>query len=159
MARGFPWGDKATDGRVFAASVVWTGVVMTLAIKNMGASGPAAELGVSLSTPGVRRCVLASLGWVLMMLNSYGLQVFLRLGKQNFSSKALGGAERVVYNSLEHAPAFLMLMWLHCILVDADQAGYLGMVYVAHRFVYGIFFRRWGSSLSCASHAPSLGMR
>ena len=87
------------------------------------------------------------------------LQVFPRLGKQNFSSKALGGVERVVYNSLEHAPAFLMLMWLHRILVDADQAGYLGMVYVAHRFVYGIFFRRWGSSLSCASHAPSLGMR
>ena len=105
-----------------------------------GASGPAAELGVSLSTPGVRRCVLASLGWVLMMLNYVRTAGLPASRKQNFSSKALGGAERVVYNSLEHAPAFLMLMWLHCILVDADQAGYLGMVYVAHRFVYGIFF-------------------
>ena len=134
----FPWGDEATDGRVFAASRV-DRRRHDARDQEHGGERPAAELGVGLSTPGVRRCVLASLGWVLMMLNSYGLQVFLRLGKQNFSSKALARSA-IVYNSLEHAPAFLMLMWLHCILVDADQAGYLGMVYVAHRFVYGIFF-------------------
>lgn len=141
----FPWGDKATDDRVMFAAIVYQGIVTSLAMTNMGESGPASEgAGISLSNPGVRNCVLASLIWVLMIFNSMGLQVFLRLGAKNFSKGANSGARRVVYNSLEWAPQFFVLMWLHCIFVDSAQAGVLGFVYVFHRILYGVFFSAMG---------------
>ena len=143
----FPWGDKATDPRIFGLAIAYCGCVMSYVMTQTQAralSGPAGASGLSLSNEGVRRTVLASVLWVLMQLNAFGLQVFLRLGAKNFSQKALGGAERIVYNSLEHAPAFFVLLWAHCVFVDAGQAGVLGLVYVAHRFMYGILFAWMG---------------
>lgn len=138
----FPWGDKALHMPVFLGALCYTGCVMAYALTHMGRTGPAAAL--SLDNPGVRLCVLASLGWVVMMYNSMGLQVFLRIGAHNFSKEALGGAGRIVYNSVEHAPTFFVLMWLHCVFVDASQAGYLGCLYVCHRFLYGVVFSAMG---------------
>lgn len=158
MAKKFPWGDKALDNRVMFAAIVYQGIVTSLAITYMGKSRPAGEgQGISLSEPGVRMCVIASLLWVLMILNSMGLQVSLRLDKKNFSKGANGGAKRIVYNSLEHAPTFFVLMWLHCVFIDSAQAGFLGLVYVFHRYLYGLFFSVMGQFTMLCEFATQPG--
>jgi uncharacterized MAPEG superfamily protein len=56
----------------------------------------------------------------------------------------LRAADRVQLNTLEHMPAFLVLLWLYAAVVDVSDAAILGWLYVILRAIYPIFM---GSSL------------
>jgi uncharacterized membrane protein YecN with MAPEG domain len=47
-------------------------------------------------------------------------------------------ADRIQLNMLEHMPAFLILLWLHALIVDIDEATIVGGIYVAFRAVYPV---------------------
>ncbi len=45
-------------------------------------------------------------------------------------------ADRIQLNMLEHMPAFLILLWLHAVIVDINEATIAGGIYVAFRAAY-----------------------
>jgi hypothetical protein len=45
-------------------------------------------------------------------------------------------ADRYVGNTLEHMPAFLLLLWLNAVFVDPRSASWAGAVYVGARLLY-----------------------
>ena len=45
-------------------------------------------------------------------------------------------ADRIQLNMLEHMPAFLILLWLHALIVGVDEATIAGGIYVAFRAAY-----------------------
>lgn len=47
--------------------------------------------------------------------------------------------DRIQLNTLEHMPPFLVLMWLHALIVSTSSAAILGSIYVAIRASYPFF--------------------
>jgi uncharacterized membrane protein YecN with MAPEG domain len=57
-------------------------------------------------------------------------------------------ADRIVGNTLEHMPAFLVLLWLNAIFVGARGATLAGAAYVVSRLIYPLVLgRRLGKGI------------
>ncbi len=63
----------------------------------------------------------------------------IKFDRYSSSDPKLRAADRIQLNTLEHMPAFLILLWLHAAIVDPAQAGLLGWGYVGLRALYPIF--------------------
>ena len=60
----------------------------------------------------------------------------------------LRAADRMQLNTLEHMPPFLVLLWLHALVVGPETSAMLGWVYVALRASYPFFLgRRLGRNI------------
>ncbi len=58
--------------------------------------------------------------------------------RYNSRDREMLAADRIQLNMLEHMPAFLLLLWLHAVIVDIDEATIAGGIYVAFRAVYPV---------------------
>ena len=94
-------------------------------------------------------CVTLAYVAVYYAFNLNVLRVKLRLAKkykaegQSFDryfgqDRELLAADRVQLNMLEHMPVFLVLLWLHALVVGATEATILGAIYTATRFLYPV---------------------
>ena len=57
-------------------------------------------------------------------------------------SREMLAADRAQLNMLEHMPVFLILMWVHALLVSAFEATMLGAVYTGTRALYPMLVGR-----------------
>ena len=152
----YPWGDNAFDDRVFGASLLYTGILFTVFLKFVIPEDglPAIDSGMALHPPltkkgmptggGVAGTIVATLAWTWIYWNSMAIQVYTRMFKQNHSDGATYLTGRIMGNTLEHAIVFLPLMWLHCAYINATEAHYLGLFYVANRVLYQIVYAYFG---------------
>ena len=71
-----------------------------------------------------------------------------RFDRYNGDYPELRASDRVQLNTLEHMPPFLVLLWLHALVVGPGSAAVLGWVYVALRASYPFFLgRRLGRNI------------
>ena len=55
--------------------------------------------------------------------------------------RELLAADRVQLYMLEHMPVFLVLLWLHALVVSGTEAAILGGIYTASRALYPVLLR------------------
>ena len=135
------WGDNPLDDRLLGFAQLWTGVSLSAYLTFVvGPAGGAPGIDSGMSLDSVKPAVFATLAWCLIYYNGMGVQVWTRLLKNNVSKGATDATGRIMANTMEHAPSFLCLMWLHCAYVNSTEAGYIGLYYVAHRTVYQCFY-------------------
>ena len=139
--RAYPWGDKETTLPGLVAAI-WAGAV--------GVGGAVAALGPRERRPGLgleeaRGTVFVTLAFLLVLYNAMGVQVYLKILYGNRRPEAKNIADRMVGNTLEQAPAFLSLLWLHTAYVDTREAAVLGTVYVAFRLLYQLAYGAYGT--------------
>lgn len=72
----------------------------------------------------------------------------VRFDRYTSLDPALRAADRVQLNTLEHMPTFLVLLWLHALVVDPSPAAFLGWIYVVLRGLYPFFLgQRLGENI------------
>ena len=152
----FPWGDNAFDDRLFLASLIYSAVTFTVLLQMVIPTGgqPAIDSGMAMHPTfskkgeqlggGVAGTIIATLAWIWIYWNGFGIQVFTRMNHMNLSDGASNCTGRIMGNTLEHAVVFLPLMWLHCAYINSVEAHYLGLWYAANRVGYHILFGYFG---------------
>lgn len=152
----YPWGDNALDDRVMMASMIYTGVLLSVMLQVVipGEGVPAINSGMALHPTftkkgepvggGVAGTIIATLAWIWVYWNGMAIQVYTRMNHKNLGEAATFCTGRIVGNTLEHAVVFLPVMWLHCAYINSTEAAYLGMFYVVNRVGYQIIFGYFG---------------
>lgn len=88
--------------------------------------------------------VLVTLAWIHVYNQCIGHQLGIKMDFANDNPNAKQVAERCFYNTIEQAPLFLLLLWMHAIFVDASVATSLGANYVFFRMLYPVFYSAFG---------------
>ena len=138
--RAYPWGDKETTLPGLVAAI-WAGAVGVGGA--VAALGPRERRGLGLEE--ARGTVFVTLAFLLVLYNAMGVQVYLKILYGNRRPEAKHIGDRMLGNTLEQAPAFLSLLWLHTAYVDTREAVVLGTVYVVFRLLYQLAYGLYGT--------------
>ena len=120
---------------------------VTVAFSATTVKGAALQAGAGL-LDACRGALLANSAWCVVYYNLIGVSLLCKFSNaawQLFSDKDTTAAfdtiaSRFAGNMMEHSVMFLSSLWMYTLFADSATGGTLGMLYVATRLAYPLFY-------------------
>lgn len=143
----YPWGESGFTMPfmfvcIFIAGLVTGGVLVSLGPEN----GKVADDFPSPKQ--VSGVAMVSAAFALVSYVLLGHQIGIKFATDvspQVSESAKHIAERGVYNNIEQAIPFLILLWLHALFVNTHTSVVLGWIYVGMRYLYPLAYGFYGA--------------
>jgi hypothetical protein len=153
----YPWGDAAFTMGSVTGNMVLMGALVGAILMYVGSEG--ALSGRFPEADELYGVALVSCAWIVMFYLFLGYQVLTKfMGEsQEVIETVKYITDRTVINTSEQAYMFLMLLWIHAVLVNPHTSAVLGALYVAGRFCYPLAYGTFGGFTNLVEVPAQMG--